>query len=1164
MTYTTSILDQVLALAQEQIANTPDFTWSDPLSVTTSGHAGIPYRALTLLIAGEPIAVLGWTSPEHDTLDVEFSQPIIRRAVARHAPYFALTNLRDTTLHRVPIQPGLAGDILHRYAFLQLGTEALIGALTELDRLAVSELVSRLLTDLANLQKDGQLHLAIPDAEYFVARLVKAVEVLKPAAKSALATEISLRPDFASALGEWATPQGIAFDLKSEAFIEAVIRQSIYRLLGKIIFYQSLRRVRPDLPELNLTHLDTSQVLPRLNACFARAHEIDYHAVFREAIIDQLPFPAAASSELQALVEDLNTRDFAHLPQDVVGAVFERLIPPEDRHALGQFFTPEPLVDLITGFCVRSPEDAVLDPTCGTGTFLIRAYDRLRTYLGVHNHSQLLSQLWGVDVAPFPAELATINLFRQNLTGAGNFPRIINDDFFAVQPGGHFRFPPLKADMVIQTEMDETIPQFDAIVGNFPYISADRIEQTQKNYKRDVIFRRLAAEWFTEYPDGFRLTDRSAEREVARARQQGIDLGAFVGKAEPDVSSSSDFYTYLFWHATAFLKPGGRMGIVTSNAWLDVGFGYGLQRFLLSHFKIIAILESRCEPWFEQAAVNTVVTILERCEDAAERDTHPMRFVKIKQPLSQLIPWDMRLDGLVRWKGIQGIVNAIDGLNQVTNDLMAPVLWEDVRMRVRSVRQGAMREKVEASDKTVKWGPYLRAPQVYFDLVKEAGDKFTLLSEIAPPTRGSLTGINEFYHIDSERLTTFPIEPEFLFPLLKSPGDSDRILIEPEQLDLKVFVCRMTKEELRQQGKLQALKYIEWGEQQVFESGPQAGMTWPHGPTVQGRKPGWYAIPEYAQQFGSIFISMAIGDRFITKYSHEPLIADNRLYYLSPQPNVMPELIAAVLNSTISFFLTEISGRVSLGDGALEIKVDDASNYLILPNILKFNAQVSSTILNLFRSLLARPIKSIFEEVEMVDRQALDRAVLTAMGVDSAVWLPRIYEGLTGLVRERIELGRMRNQTKRARTQKAASQALEDVLEEIVPNGPRRFPADFYSPAANAGGFRSIDLPESVLRYAGPMMGKEELVTLERQILQVRNMAEVHFILFAQAAGLRVAEIPEKPVECMRAVNDYRRYLRELRKTLYDAYFKRTLDQATAERLTQEAWKRYKLPIIAD
>ncbi len=346
--------------------------------------------------------------------------------------------------------------------------------------------------------------------------------------------------------------------------------------------------------------LDTSQVMQRLEACFAEAHKIDYHAVFRDDVVDRLPFPAEASTELRDLVGVLNTRDFAHLPQDVVGAVFERLIPPEDRHALGQFFTPENLVDFVVAFCVRYADDVVMDPTCGTGTFLIRAYDRKRTALGLHDHSQQLSQLWGIDVAPFPAELATINLFRQQVGTPDNFPRILNEDFFNVIPGEHYRFPPLKHDAspANALEGDESslmtpIPQFDAIVGNFPYISADRIEQREKGYTTKM-GRRLAAEWFQEYPAGFTFASESDKRQHRTVREQGLDVSAFLPKAEPVISTYADLYVSMFWHAAAFLKPGGRMGIVTSNAWLDVGYGHALQGFFLEHFKIIAILESRC------------------------------------------------------------------------------------------------------------------------------------------------------------------------------------------------------------------------------------------------------------------------------------------------------------------------------------------------------------------------------------------------------------------------------------------------------------------------------------------------------------------------------------------------------------------------------------------
>ena len=82
----------------------------------------------------------------------------------------------------------------------------------------------------------------IPDADFFVNRLTNAVSILKPAVKKALQTKLGMDIQFARELEAWATPQGIPANLRSVEFAEAVVRQAIYRLLGKIIFYQSLRQ----------------------------------------------------------------------------------------------------------------------------------------------------------------------------------------------------------------------------------------------------------------------------------------------------------------------------------------------------------------------------------------------------------------------------------------------------------------------------------------------------------------------------------------------------------------------------------------------------------------------------------------------------------------------------------------------------------------------------------------------------------------------------------------------------------------------------------------------------------------------------------------------------------------------------------------------------------
>ena len=1170
-------LDENLAIFQDRLGTAAHLGLStdEPFASDSPLGVGGPLRALTLHVQGVPFALLGLTTPAVAVGKAGLIEYLARRARARRIPYLLVSNLRDASLLLTPACPGDVPDPLKRYPSLYQITLSAGDTLSPPERIVLALRADEIASDLASLHRDGSLDLVIPDADFFVERLIRAVNVLKPAVKQAVGTKLGMDSAFGQELGKWAVRQGIPANLRSDDFVEAVVRQAIYRLLGKIIFYQSLRRAAPHLPPMNLSGLDTGQVLPRLQDGFAAAHKIDYHAVFREDVVDRLPFPATASAELRDLVGDLNTRDFAHLPQDVVGAVFEQLIPQEDRHALGQYFTPEPLVDLIVSFCVQNPDNAVLDPTCGTGTFLIRAYDRLRTRLGIHDHSQLLAQLWGVDIAPFPAELATINLFRQRLDDEGNFPRVINEDFFAVAPGGTYRFPPLKSPRFAPSSgetqsqeegeewIDEKIPAFDAVVGNFPYISADRIERVVKGY-RQTVAQSLTWDWFHAYAEGFTFRRKTDEKQHHLARQNGLDLDPFLEKAKPILSTYADLYVSLFWHAAAFLKDGGRMGIVTSNAWLDVGYGYALQRFLLDHFKIIAILESRCEPWFLQAAVNTVVTIVERCSDPSERDAHPARFVRVKRALAELIPWDLHLDALRRWIGLDGLVERIEAVWQASDEPAQPAVYEDDDFRVRTIRQGVLREEVETTRQTVKWGPYLRAPHVYFDLLREVGDRLALLRDVAPPARGSLTGNNEFYHFDDERIAEWDIEPEFLFPLLKSPGESDRILIDEDMLRLRVFVCRLAKDELRAQGKVNAQRYIEWGERQVFTSGRQVGLTWPHGAEVRNRKPGWYALPEYRSRPAQLFFASAYGDRHLHKYSDKPLIADKRLYFLSPVKGIPHELVAAIMNTTVTAFLTELAGRVTMGDGVLELTVEDARDYLRVPDVRQFSQADRQAIVAAFEPLLARPIGSVFDEVRQSDHQVLDAAVLRAMSLNPDRWLPRLYEGLTALVRERVQLGQMRGQARRSRPQRAANRVAEEVLQDLLPQGPACFPDDFLSPAARAGDFREIPLPTTSLRYLGPHFGREELATGDGQTLIVASKFEVRYLLFAQAAGQKAARLPGKPVEVSRTVNNYVQYLRDLRERLRDTYFTRTLDQAAAERFQEEMWHKLNLPDLEE
>jgi hypothetical protein len=111
---------------------------------------------------------------------------------------------------------------------------------------------------------------------------------------------------------------------------------------------------------------------------------------------------------------------------------------------------------------------------------------------------------------------------------------------------------------------------------------------------------------------------------------------------------------------------------------------------------------------------------------------------------------------------------------------------------------------------------------------------------------------------------------------------------------------------------------------------------------------------------------------------------------------------------------------------------------------------------------------------------------------------------------------------------------------------------------------REIPLPESPVQYLGAFFGKEELSDKDGTKILLNNMFEVRYVLYAQACGAHVIHMPEKMVEVTRSVNEYVKYLRDLRQRLYEAYFRRSLDQAAANRFVEDTWRKLKLPLLEE
>jgi hypothetical protein len=362
-------MSQVISWLNEffQQGNYPfEVASSDPSIKLSDGKTRFPDVQIWLNRKAEQ-GFCGWElkTPVTSVDDSELLDRAAEKAQAMHADYFVTWNMRDAAIWRTPATGTKITQEYRSYIYPSNDSVTTPEDLwVESKKILLKERAKQILDDLSLLNRDGHLHQVDVDAVFFVQRLKEAVNILGPYIHQALSQKIGKSSRFRDGLFDWAVKQGIS-NYGDEAFYETVSRQMVYRTLGKILFYMTLRRFRADIPKMDLEGIDPTQADAKLKEYFEQARQIDYQTVFEQDFLDQIAMPISGVEPLAKLINDLNRFNFSQMPQDVVGQVFEELIPQEERHALGQYFTREELVDLINAFCVRTKDDKILDPTCG-------------------------------------------------------------------------------------------------------------------------------------------------------------------------------------------------------------------------------------------------------------------------------------------------------------------------------------------------------------------------------------------------------------------------------------------------------------------------------------------------------------------------------------------------------------------------------------------------------------------------------------------------------------------------------------------------------------------------------------------------------------------------------------------------------------------------------
>jgi len=286
---------------------------------------------------------------------------------------------------------------------------------------------------------------------------------------------------------------------------------------------------------------------------------------------------------LQEIASSFNKYDFARIDRDILGKLYEQFITREERKKLGQFYTPEPIIDYILdqiGYINNIEDKRIIDISCGSGGFITRATGRLINKLKENKNKKsviekVINNIYGLDINPFACYLAETNILIQLLdliveakwgtpkykvpkinifqTNSIEMPSLLNTEERNIKD--------------IKNKTGKFTDGFDFVVGNPPYLEAKKMDKYTKQLCKN------------SFPD--------------------ITKGSF------------DLFVCFIKKGLDILKNNGKLGYIIPNKFLIASYAKKMRAEILDKYAIKEIVDvSECEV-FENVSVYPFILIVE-------------------------------------------------------------------------------------------------------------------------------------------------------------------------------------------------------------------------------------------------------------------------------------------------------------------------------------------------------------------------------------------------------------------------------------------------------------------------------------------------------------------------------------------------------------------------
>jgi tRNA1(Val) A37 N6-methylase TrmN6 len=282
-------------------------------------------------------------------------------------------------------------------------------------------------------------------------------------------------------------------DVDEETLESAAADLASYVIVNQILLYFLLS------PTLKLTRLRGIESTEDLSVVFKRVTDVNYKAVYRIEVVKRLP--KTAVPDLNRIITAFKTIKPEAVPYDLLGRMFHEFLPLTTRKLFATFYTKPIAAELLAHLAINEPE-YVLEPSVGSGTILVAVYKTLRKKLHL-THNEALRMLFALDIMPFAAHLAAVNLTLQDLKEKTQLVNVGIGNSLNIRPSAmvptqiHLFDPKVTKRADAEKSVDEELKlpsHVDLVIMNPPFTDSRRYTLTMLGL-REQVFRERQNYW---------------------------------------------------------------------------------------------------------------------------------------------------------------------------------------------------------------------------------------------------------------------------------------------------------------------------------------------------------------------------------------------------------------------------------------------------------------------------------------------------------------------------------------------------------------------------------------------------------------------------------------------------------------------------------------------